>query len=63
MGRLDGSVVLVGGGDVDDVAYCAVFRAAEAAGYLTGQVLHPSDGWVMARARSCVCYERRSFRP
>jgi 3-oxoacyl-[acyl-carrier protein] reductase len=35
-------------GDVEDVAYCAVFLAAEAAGYLTGQVLHPSGGWVMA---------------
>ena len=34
-------------GDVDDVAYCAVFLAAEDAGYLTGQVLHPSGGWVM----------------
>jgi 3-oxoacyl-[acyl-carrier protein] reductase len=34
-------------GDVEDVAYCAVFLAADAAGYLTGQVLHPSGGWVM----------------
>ena len=34
-------------GDVEDVAYCAVFLAAEDAGYLTGQVLHPSGGWVM----------------
>jgi 3-oxoacyl-[acyl-carrier protein] reductase len=34
-------------GAVEDVAYCAVFLAAEEAGYLTGQVLHPSGGWVM----------------
>ena len=34
-------------GSVDDVACCAVFLAAEAAGYLTGQILHPSGGWVM----------------
>jgi 3-oxoacyl-[acyl-carrier protein] reductase len=34
-------------GGVEDVAYCAVFLAAEDAGYLTGQVLHPSGGWVM----------------
>jgi len=34
-------------GDVEDVAYCAVFLAANEAGYLTGQVLHPSGGWVM----------------
>jgi 3-oxoacyl-[acyl-carrier protein] reductase len=34
-------------GAVEDVAYCAVFLAAEAADYLTGQILHPSGGWVM----------------
>jgi 3-oxoacyl-[acyl-carrier protein] reductase len=34
-------------GEVEDVAYCAVVLAAEAAGYLTGQILHPSGGWVM----------------
>lgn len=35
-------------GNLEDVAYCAVFLAAEEAGYLTtGQVLHPSGGWVM----------------
>ena len=34
-------------GSVEDVAYCAVFLAADEAGYLTGQVLHPSGGWVM----------------
>ena len=34
-------------GSVEDVAYCAVFLAAEDAGYLTGQILHPSGGWVM----------------
>jgi 3-oxoacyl-[acyl-carrier protein] reductase len=34
-------------GEVGDVAYCALFLADEAAGYLTGQVLHPSGGWVM----------------
>jgi 3-oxoacyl-[acyl-carrier protein] reductase len=34
-------------GSVDDVAYCALFLAADESGYLTGQVLHPSGGWVM----------------
>ena len=33
-------------GSVEDVAYCAVILAAEEAGYLTGQILHPSGGWV-----------------
>lgn len=35
-------------GTLDDVAYCALFLADEAAGYLTGQVLQPNGGWVMA---------------
>ena len=35
-------------GQVEDVAYCAVFLAAEDAHYLTGQVLQPNGGWVMA---------------
>ena len=35
-------------GEVADVAYCAVFLATEAANYLTGQVLQPNGGWVMA---------------
>jgi 3-oxoacyl-[acyl-carrier protein] reductase len=34
-------------GRVEDVAYCAVALAADQAGYLTGQILHPSGGWVM----------------
>ena len=34
-------------GSLDDVAYCALFLAAEAGGYLTGQVLQPNGGWVM----------------
>ncbi|MGH7391111.1 MAG: SDR family NAD(P)-dependent oxidoreductase [Candidatus Rokuibacteriota bacterium] len=34
-------------GGVADVAYCAVVLATDAAGYLTGQILHPSGGWVM----------------
>jgi 3-oxoacyl-[acyl-carrier protein] reductase len=34
-------------GAVEDVAACAVFLAAEESGYLTGQILHPSGGWVM----------------
>jgi 3-oxoacyl-[acyl-carrier protein] reductase len=34
-------------GSVDDVAYCAAFLAADEAGYLTGQIVHPSGGWVM----------------
>jgi len=33
-------------GSVDDVAYCAVVLAADEAAYLTGQILHPSGGWV-----------------
>jgi 3-oxoacyl-[acyl-carrier protein] reductase len=33
-------------GSVDDVAYCAVVLAADEAGYLTGQIMHPSGGWV-----------------
>jgi 3-oxoacyl-[acyl-carrier protein] reductase len=35
-------------GQMEDVAYCAVFLAAEEAHYLTGQVLQPNGGWVMA---------------
>jgi len=34
-------------GSVEDVAYCAVALATDEAGYLTGQILHPSGGWVM----------------
>ena len=34
-------------GTLDDLAYCAVFLAAEEAGYLTGQILQPNGGWVM----------------
>lgn len=34
-------------GQAKDVAYCAVFLAAEAAHDLTGQVLQPNGGWVM----------------
>jgi 3-oxoacyl-[acyl-carrier protein] reductase len=33
-------------GSVDDVAYCAVVLASDEAGYLTGQILHPSGGRV-----------------
>jgi 3-oxoacyl-[acyl-carrier protein] reductase len=33
-------------GSVDDVAYCAVVLASDEAAYLTGQILHPSGGWV-----------------
>ena len=36
-----------GGGTLDDLTYCAVFLAAEDAGYLTGQILQPNGGWVM----------------
>jgi len=35
-------------GSLDDVAYCALFLADEAGGYLTGQVLQPNGGWVMS---------------
>ncbi|HEV8583847.1 MAG TPA: SDR family oxidoreductase [Methylomirabilota bacterium] len=34
-------------GTLEDVAYCALFLADEAGGYLTGQVLQPNGGWVM----------------
>ena len=33
-------------GSVEEVAYCALVLAADDAGYLTGQILHPSGGWV-----------------
>lgn len=33
-------------GSVDDVAYCAIVLASDEAGDLTGQILHPSGGWV-----------------
>jgi 3-oxoacyl-[acyl-carrier protein] reductase len=35
-------------GQVEDVAYCAVFLAAQDAHDLTGQVLQPNGGWAMA---------------
>jgi len=35
-------------GTLADVACCAVFLAAEESNYLTGQVLQPNGGWVMA---------------
>jgi 3-oxoacyl-[acyl-carrier protein] reductase len=34
-------------GTLDDLTYCAVFLAADEAGYLTGQILQPNGGWVM----------------
>jgi 3-oxoacyl-[acyl-carrier protein] reductase len=34
-------------GEVEDVAYYAVFLASEQANYLTGQTLQPNGGWVM----------------
>jgi 3-oxoacyl-[acyl-carrier protein] reductase len=34
-------------GTLNDIAYCALFLADEAGGYLTGQVLQPNGGWVM----------------
>jgi 3-oxoacyl-[acyl-carrier protein] reductase len=35
-------------GEVADVSYCAVFLATAESSYLTGQVLQPNGGWVMA---------------
>jgi 3-oxoacyl-[acyl-carrier protein] reductase len=35
-------------GEVADVAHCAVFLATAESNYLTGQVLQPNGGWVMA---------------
>jgi 3-oxoacyl-[acyl-carrier protein] reductase len=35
-------------GTLDDIAYAAVCLAADAAGYLTGQVLQVNGGWVMS---------------
>jgi NAD(P)-dependent dehydrogenase (short-subunit alcohol dehydrogenase family) len=34
-------------GEVEDVAYGAVFLASEQANSLIGQVLQPNGGWVM----------------
>jgi len=33
-------------GGVEDVGYCALVLAADDAGNLTGQILHPIGGWV-----------------
>jgi 3-oxoacyl-[acyl-carrier protein] reductase len=34
-------------GDVDDIAWAAVYLASEEAKFLTGQVISPNGGWVM----------------
>ena len=37
---------MAGGRLAGKVALCAVVLASDDAGYLTGQILHPSGGWV-----------------
>ena len=34
-------------GDVDDIAWAAVYLASEESKFLTGQVLSPNGGWTM----------------
>jgi 3-oxoacyl-[acyl-carrier protein] reductase len=36
-------------GDVDDIAWCAVYLASEEAKFVTGQVLSPNGGWYMSQ--------------
>jgi 3-oxoacyl-[acyl-carrier protein] reductase len=36
-------------GDVDDVAWCAVYLASDEAKFVTGQVLSPNGGWHMSQ--------------
>jgi NAD(P)-dependent dehydrogenase (short-subunit alcohol dehydrogenase family) len=46
--NLSSQLARAGVGSGGFAAYCAVFLAAEQAHYLTGQVLQPNGGWVMA---------------
>jgi 3-oxoacyl-[acyl-carrier protein] reductase len=36
-------------GDVDDVAWAAVYLASDESGFLTGQVISPNGGWTMSQ--------------
>ena len=36
-------------GDVDDVAWAAVYLASDEAKFVTGQVLSPNGGWHMSQ--------------
>lgn len=36
-------------GDVDDIAWAAVYLASEEAKYMTGQVISPNGGYVMSQ--------------
>jgi 3-oxoacyl-[acyl-carrier protein] reductase len=36
-------------GDVDDIAWAAVYLASEEAKFVTGQVLSPNGGWHMSQ--------------
>jgi 3-oxoacyl-[acyl-carrier protein] reductase len=36
-------------GDVDDIAWAAVYLASDEAKYVTGQVLSPNGGWTMSQ--------------
>jgi 3-oxoacyl-[acyl-carrier protein] reductase len=36
-------------GDVDDIAWCAVYLASDEARFMTGQVVSPNGGWYMSQ--------------
>jgi len=36
-------------GDVDDIAWCAVYLASDEAKFMTGQVVSPNGGWYMSQ--------------
>jgi 3-oxoacyl-[acyl-carrier protein] reductase len=36
-------------GDVDDIAWCAVYLASDEAKFMTGQVVSPNGGWTMSQ--------------
>jgi 3-oxoacyl-[acyl-carrier protein] reductase len=36
-------------GDVDDIAWCAVYLASDEAKFMTGQVVSPNGGWYLSQ--------------